>query len=114
METVKEILNSNSKHFEKLLYMVVRKAITDHLVQENLQRTSDGDEFLNIRQVSSLLGIKESTLKKMNVNRVIAFEKPNKYPLYRKSAVMKYIESKHVKSRDEIMLESKKSLNNKQ
>lgn len=46
----RKLVDINSKGFENMLYLTMRKALADHLTQQNLNTTADGDEYLSLKQ----------------------------------------------------------------
>lgn len=94
------------KNEERLLrlvvYQEVQRAFADHTKDDKSNKTDDGDEYLSIDDVAKMLCVKRDTVKKMNVQRRIPFDKPNKFPRYKRSDVLAYMKRIHVKSMAEI------------
>ena len=93
---------SDEEFIRKIIYEEVKRAFSEMKFESRPSKADTGEEFLSIDDVAAMLCVKRTTVKRMNVERKIPFDKPNKFPRYRKSDVLAYMKKVHIKSMDEI------------
>jgi excisionase family DNA binding protein len=69
------------------------------------------DEFLNITQVSKLIGLEESTIYGLTSKRKIPHYKPGKKLLFKRSEILAWIDKSRQATADEIINQSKTESN---
>lgn len=96
LEELKNVFDEAT--LRKIIYEEVKRG----LMEAAKPKAVDVEDYLTIDDVAKMLCVKRDTVKKMNVERKIPFDKPNKFPRYRRSDVLAYMKKIHVKSMDEI------------
>lgn len=83
----------------------------DEVLNEHSTGTIRVDEFLNISEVSKLVGLEESTLYGLTSKRKIPHYKPGKKLLFKRSEILAWIDKSRQATADEIINQSKTESN---
>lgn len=105
---MKDIITNLNEYFLEALVKSIRKVFREEMekIQKQILIPQEEDKFYTIAETAEFLKISVHQMYILNQKRAISYSKPGNTCFYRKADIVEYIESKTIKSRKMIELES--------